>query len=108
MAEDATSGLVDNNPEIPQQIDHSFGYAVANMKVTNPFGWRRWGEGMLVDKQTQQRTYFTVERLDLGGGYGARLYKVLIIINSLKMLDKIKGGARILMLVLKQLLVLPL
>ena len=35
MADDAISGLVDNNPEIPQQIEHSFGYAVANMNL-NP------------------------------------------------------------------------
>ena len=95
MAETAIAGLVDKKPEIQQQLNNSFGYAVANMKVSKfiPLvGGGGGGEGVLVDNKAQQRSYFTVERLDLGGGYGARSFKVLIILNSQEMLDKFKGG----------------
>ena len=94
MTETAIAGLVDKKPEIQQQLNNSFGYAVANMKVSKfiPLVGGGGGEGVLVDNKTQQRTFFTVERLDLGGGYGARSFKVLIILNSQEMLDKFKGG----------------
>ena len=95
MAADAIGELVEKNPDIQQQLDNAFGYAVANMKVSKviPLVGGGGGEGVLVDNKTQQRAYFTVQRLDLGGGYGARSFKVLIILNSQKMLDKLKGGS---------------
>ena len=94
MAETAIAGLIDKQPEIQQQLDNSLGYAVANMKVSKviPLVGGGGGEGVLVDNKTQQHTFFTVERLDLGGGYGARSFKVLIIFNSQKILDKFKKG----------------
>lgn len=95
MAADAIAELVEKNPDIQQQLDNSFGYTVANMKVTKviPLVGGGGGEGVLVDSKTQQRSYFTIQRLDLGGGYGARSFKVLLILNSQKMLDRLKGGS---------------
>jgi len=95
MAAHAIAELVEKNPDIQQQLDNAFGYAVANMKVSKviPLVGGGGGEGILVDSKTKYRSYFTVQRLDLGGGYGARSFKVLIILNSQKMLDKLKAGS---------------
>ena len=38
MAETAIDGLIDKQPEIQHQLDNSFGYAVANMKVSKVIG----------------------------------------------------------------------
>ena len=47
---------------------------------------------MLVIKKTQERIYFTVSRFDIGGGWGARAYKALIIFNNQEVLDQWKDG----------------
>lgn len=93
MAETAIAGLIENDPAVQQELEESLGYAVANMKVTKvPIVGAGGGEGVLFNKETQQRTYFTVSRLDLGGGWGARSYKALIVIKSKEALDRIGNG----------------
>lgn len=83
MAAKAIAGLVDEDITLQKQIDDSLGYAVANMKVTKvPIVGAGGGEGVYFDKEIDKRTYFTVSRFDIGGGWGARSYKILMIINS--------------------------
>lgn len=93
MAEAAIAGLIEQDPEIRTEIEQSLGYAVANMKLTKiPVVGAGGGEGVFVDKQTGQRTYFTVSRLDIGGGWGARSYKALLVFESQKVMDRAKDG----------------
>jgi len=93
MAEAAIAGLVEQDPGIKTEIEQSLGYAVAKMKVTKiPVVGAGGGEGVFINKQTGQRTYFTVRRLDIGGGWGARSYKVLIVFESQKVMDRAKDG----------------
>jgi lipid-binding SYLF domain-containing protein len=90
MAETAIAGLIEQDANVKTEMDKSVGYAVANMKVTKvPIIGAGGGEGVLVDKKTNKRTYFTVSRLDIGGGWGARSYKVLIVINTQEILDRL-------------------
>jgi len=93
MAATAIAGLVENDATLQQQIDDSLGYAVANMKVTKvPIVGAGGGEGVFVDKKTNKRTYFTVSRFDIGGGWGARSYKVLLLIDTQKIIDRLQGN----------------
>ena len=93
MAEAAIAGLIEQDPGIKTEIEQSLGYAVANMKLTKvPVVGAGGGEGVFVNKKTQQRTYFTVSRFDLGGGWGARSYKALLVFESQKVMDRMEGS----------------
>jgi hypothetical protein len=93
MAKTAIAGLIEQDPSLQQKLDESLGYAVANMKVTKiPIVGAGGGEGVLVNKKTNERTYFTVRRFDIGGGWGARSYKILLVIETEEMLDRLHSG----------------
>jgi hypothetical protein len=93
MATKAIAGLIEQDASIKTEIDQSLGYAVANMKLTKvPIVGAGGGEGVFIDQKTQQRTYFTVSRFDVGGGWGARSYKALLIVESQEVMDRLKGG----------------
>lgn len=93
MANTAIAALTEINPEIQTKIKNSFAYAVANMKVTKvPLVGAGGGEGVFVDNKTQQHTYFTVSRFDVGGGWGARSYKILLIVESKEVFERLKDG----------------
>ncbi len=93
MAATAIAGLIEQDASIKAEIDQSLGYAVANMKLTKiPIVGAGGGEGVFINQKTQKRTYFTVSRFDVGGGWGARSYKALLIIESQEVMDRLKGG----------------
>lgn len=94
MAKKAIAGLLEQNPGLKAKMDASLGYAVANMKLTKvPIVGAGGGEGVLFNKQAQQRQYFTVSRLDLGGGWGARSYKILLVVESPEVLDRLSSNS---------------
>ena len=93
MAATAIAGLIEQDQSIKAEIDQSLGYAVANMKLTKiPIVGAGGGEGVFIDQKTQQRVYFTVSRFDIGGGWGARSYKALLVVESQEVMDRLKGG----------------
>ena len=93
MAQTAITDLIKQSPEIQEKLDKSLAYAVADMKLTKiPVVGAGGGEGVLVDKNSQQRIYFTVSRFDLGGGWGVRAYKALLVVESQEVLDRAKDG----------------
>lgn len=92
MAEKAIAGLVEQDASIKTKMEESLGYAVANMKLTKvPIVGAGGGEGVFVDSKTQQRIYFNVSRFDIGGGWGARSFKVLLLINDRAMLERMEN-----------------
>jgi PBP1b-binding outer membrane lipoprotein LpoB len=93
MAKTAIDGLVEQDAELQKQIDDSLGYAIANMKVTKvPIVGAGGGEGVFVNKKTNKRIYFTVSRFDIGGGWGARSYKVLMLFETQESLSRLQNG----------------
>ena len=93
MAQTAIEGLIKQDPELQKGLDESLGYAVANMKVTKvPIVGAGGGEGVFVNTKTNKRTYFTVSRFDIGGGWGARSYKILLVLKELEAFEKLEGG----------------
>ena len=93
MAATAIAGLIEEDAELQRKIDDSLGYMVANMKVTKvPVVGAGGGEGVHINNATGKRTYFTVSRFDIGGGWGARSYKILLLLESQEMMERAKGG----------------
>jgi lipid-binding SYLF domain-containing protein len=93
MAATAIAGLVEQDATLQQKIDDSLGYSVANMKVTKvPVVGAGGGEGVFVENKTNRRTYFTVSRFDIGGGWGARSYKILLVFDTQEMMDRLDNG----------------
>lgn len=93
MAEKAIAGLVEQDPGIQKELDESLGYAVANMKLTKvPIVGAGGGEGVLFNKTTKRNMYFTVSRFDLGGGWGARSYKALLVIQSQEVMERLEDN----------------
>ena len=93
MASTAIAALTEKDPEIQTKINSSLAYAVANMKLTKvPIVGAGGGEGVFIDNTTQHRTYFTVSRFDVGGGWGARSFKLLFIVESQEVFDRVKDG----------------
>jgi len=93
MAAKAIAGLIEKDDTLQAQLDKSMGYAVANMKVTKvPVVGAGGGEGVFINRQTNKRTYFTVSRFDIGGGWGARSYKILLVIETREVMDRFDDG----------------
>ncbi len=93
MAAKAIAGLVEKDAAIQQELDDSLGYAVANMKLTKvPIVGAGGGEGVVFIKAGEKKIYFTVSRFDLGGGWGVRSYKALMVFNSQEVLDNWQDG----------------
>jgi len=93
MAETAIAGLIEQDANVKTEMDKSIGYAVANMKITKvPLIGAGGGEGVFVDKKTNKRIYFTVWRLDIGGGWGVRSFKLLIVVDSQEISDRLGNG----------------
>lgn len=93
MASTTITALTGKDPDIQTKINKSLAYAVANMKLTKiPIVGGGGGEGVFIDNNTQHRTYFTVSRFDVGGGWGARSYKILLIVESQEVFDRLKDG----------------
>ena len=92
MASKAIAGLLEQDPGLKAKMDESLGYAVANMKLTKvPIVGAGGGEGVFFQKENNKRMYFTVNRLDLGGGWGARSFKIMLLIESQEMLERMNS-----------------
>lgn len=93
MAAKAIAELIEQDPTLRAIIDAAPGYGVGNMKLTKvPVVGGGGGEGVMIEKNTQNRYYFTITRADLGGGVGARSFKILFIFETQKIVDKWKTG----------------
>ena len=94
MASKTVVALVAQDADVQKKLDESLAYAVADMKLTKvPIVGAGGGEGVFIDNNSQKRIYFTVSRFDIGGGWGARAYKVLLIVESQKIFDRLNKGA---------------
>lgn len=94
MASKTIAGLTEKDAGIEGLVKDGLAYAVANMKLTKvPLVGAGGGEGVLVVRDTQQRLYFDVARFDLGGGWGVRSYKALMVIHSQDVLDRWMDGS---------------
>ena len=93
MAEKTIAGLIEQDGKVKTEIDESVGYAVANMKLTKvPIVGAGGGEGVSFNKHKKDPIYFTVNRFDLGGGWGARSFKVLLVFQDRDVMERLNDG----------------
>jgi hypothetical protein len=93
MLDSSIAAFIEQTPEIEQELEDSIAYAVASMKLTKvPVFGGGGGEAVFIQKKSQQRGYYSVSRFDIGGGMGARAYKVLMMFDSQEIVDKWKTG----------------
>ena len=84
--------LYQQAPETEQAIQTAPGYAVFHMTVTKvPLVGAGGGNGVVINNKTGKRTYMKVRRFDIGGGYGAREYDVVVIFKQDIIADVIDG-----------------
>ena len=93
MAADTVARLEKENPGLQDQVDSCLGYLVVDKKVVKiPFIGGGGGKGVVVENATGKRTYVKVSRMEVGGGWGARSYKVLLLFTQPKRLEKAQAG----------------
>ncbi|MDH5256114.1 MAG: hypothetical protein OEW72_09390, partial [Gammaproteobacteria bacterium] len=94
MADTTLEALLAATPEAGDLLDRSVGYLVIDMKVTKvPVLGAGKGYGVVVDRRVGTRSYLKVSRFDVGGGLGAQAFKVVVVFDDDKLLEKAAGGA---------------
>jgi lipid-binding SYLF domain-containing protein len=94
MGEKAVATLLETRPQLQEVFDKSVGYVVVDMTVTKiPWFGAGGGFGVVVNKRTNTRSYIKVSRFEVGGGVGAQKFKVIIVFNEAKLLDRVATGA---------------
>jgi lipid-binding SYLF domain-containing protein len=86
--------LYKQDPATEAEIAKSVGYVIMNNKITKiPLVGAGTGYGVAVDSTTKDRTYLKMARFDVGGGWGARSVRPVIIFSDKKLFNKfIKGN----------------
>jgi hypothetical protein len=93
MAEESVAALIKKNPDLQSVFDDAVGYMVVDMKLTKvPIVGAGGGKGVVVDKVNNKRTYVSVKRLDLGGGWGVRAFKAIFTFTDKEKLADAAGG----------------
>ncbi|MDH3549651.1 MAG: hypothetical protein OEQ16_09915 [Gammaproteobacteria bacterium] len=94
MGERAVATLLQVRPEAQEVMDRSVGYVVLKLTATKiPWVGTATGYGVVVKKRTDTRSYIQVSRFEIGGGYGAQTFKVIIAFEDEKRLDRVAAGA---------------
>ena len=83
MASTTIDTLIKDDALISSSLEKAKGYAVVNWKVTKvPVVGAGGANGIIVNTTTGERKYIKVRRFDLGGGWGARSFKNLLIVHD--------------------------
>jgi len=93
-AETTIEQLVAEDPKIRTALDNATGYAVASVSATKiPIVGGGYGLALVHDLENNTRTYINVTRLDLGAGVGAGRFRVLVIFENRKTMEKFRDGS---------------
>jgi lipid-binding SYLF domain-containing protein len=93
MAEKAVTTLLETQPRLQETVDKAVGYVVLDMQVVKiPMIGTGVGYGVVIDKQSNTRSYIEVARFEVGGGYGAQRFKVIILFDDGELLSRVASG----------------
>lgn len=80
-------------PNLTERLDRAEGYLVIDKRVVKyPFFGSGAGLGVAVDGATSEKVYLRLRRIETGGGWGARDFKALLIIQDRALLERIMSG----------------
>ena len=86
--------LYKQEPKTKEEIANSVGYAIMNNKITKiPIVGAGSGYGVAINTKTGERTYLKMARFDLGGGWGARSVRPVLIFHDEKMFNDFIDGS---------------
>lgn len=89
----ALADLVEDYPEAQAEIDLSVGHAVfTNRTAKVPVFGAGEGIGVVFDRETGERSYLKVGRLDVGGGLGVREYRLVVLFLDRQPMQKLASG----------------
>lgn len=93
LVERTLTDLYEQDPNTKEEITSSVGYAVFSNKITKvPIVGAGSGYGIAIHNASGKRTYLKMARFDVGGGWGARsLRPVIIFQDEAKFNDMING-----------------
>jgi lipid-binding SYLF domain-containing protein len=93
LERETISELAEMYPDSQAELDRSVGHAVfSNRAAKAPFVGAGEGIGVLVDRETGERTYLKVGRLDVGGGLGVREYRLVVLFFDREPMQKLASG----------------
>jgi lipid-binding SYLF domain-containing protein len=93
LSERTLKDLYKQEPKSKEEIGNSVGYAIMNNKFMKiPIVGAGSGYGVAINNKTGEKTYLEIVRFDIGGGYGARSVRTILIFqNEKKFKDFING-----------------
>lgn len=90
MRDTTLEELQKNYPESVAELKEGVGYIVMSNKVMKvPVFGVGSGYGMALERETSETTYLKMRRADIGAGWGARAYKVVVIFQDQKIFDDV-------------------
>lgn len=93
LVEQTLADLYKQEPKTKEQIANSVGYVIMSGKITKiPWVGAGSGYGVAINNKNGEKTCLEITEFDIGGGYGARsLRPVIIFQNGKKFKELIKG-----------------
>lgn len=93
MGEITIATFLKTKPQFQELLNKAIGYVVVDMTITKiPVVGTGAGYGVVIDKRTGTRSYIRVSQFEVGGGLGAEKFKVLIIFDDAKLLERTAAG----------------
>lgn len=93
MEETTLDRLEEQHPDLRGKLGSMPGYLVVEMNVLKiPVLGGGGGKGVIVENKTGKRTYVKVSRMEIGGGWGGRRYKILLVFSDPELLKKAQSG----------------
>jgi lipid-binding SYLF domain-containing protein len=93
LVERTFADIHQQEPQTEQAIKDSVGYAIMDNKITKiPIVGAGGGYGVAIHTKSQERTYIKMTRFDVGGGWGARSVRPVIIFQNEKKFDEFIRG----------------
>ncbi len=93
LENDTLARLFKEHPEAKAALEDAPGYAVFDTSITKiPLIGAGGGYGVVVDADPVARTYMKVREFQLGAGWGARRFQVVVVFHDVKIRDDLKDG----------------
>jgi lipid-binding SYLF domain-containing protein len=93
LAERTLKDLYKQEPKSKEEMGNSVGYAIMKNKFTKiPIVGAGSGYGVAINNKTEEKTYLKIVRFDIGGGYGLRSVRVVLIFQNEKKFEDFING----------------